>query len=121
MGFSVQPRDGIFVKGYRFLSFSKNMGKDIGRNISKNLSAKYSQKRLDHTKKSVADALKTVSQTTIQKTAEPNGHLICKKLLIELQKFQKLHDRIVLKRSMIKKYLKKDIYFQRKDRKLLMV
>ena len=25
--YSVQPR--IFVKGYRFLSFAKNMGKDI--------------------------------------------------------------------------------------------
>ena len=60
MGYSVQPRDGIFVKGYRFLSFSKNMGKNIGRNISKSLSAKYSQKLLDHTKQSVVDALKTV-------------------------------------------------------------
>ena len=37
---SVQPRDGVFVKGYGFLSFAKN----IGKNISKNLSGKYSQK-----------------------------------------------------------------------------
>ena len=45
--YSVQPRDQIFVKGYGFLSFAKNMGK----NISKNLSGKYSQKLLDHAKK----------------------------------------------------------------------
>ena len=32
---SVQPRDGIFVKGYGFLSFTKNMGKNIDKNISK--------------------------------------------------------------------------------------
>ena len=30
----VQPRDQIFVKGYRFLSFGKNMGKNIGKNVS---------------------------------------------------------------------------------------
>ena len=41
MGYSVQPRDQIFVKGYGFLSFAKNMGKNIGKNINKNLSRKY--------------------------------------------------------------------------------
>ena len=34
--YSVQPKDRILVKGYRFLSFSKNMCKNIGKNISKN-------------------------------------------------------------------------------------
>ena len=34
----VQPRDLIFVKGYGFLSFAKNMGRNTGKNISKNLS-----------------------------------------------------------------------------------
>ena len=34
--YSVQPRDQIFVKGYGFLSFAKN----IDKNISKNLSSK---------------------------------------------------------------------------------
>ena len=29
--YSGQPRDRIFVKGYRFLSFDKNMGKNIGK------------------------------------------------------------------------------------------
>ena len=33
--YSVQPRRRIFVKGYGFLSFTKNMGKNIGKNISK--------------------------------------------------------------------------------------
>ena len=31
----VQTRDRIFVKGYGFLSFAKNMGRYIGKNISK--------------------------------------------------------------------------------------
>ena len=42
MRYSVQPRDRIFVKGYEFLSFPKNISKNIGKNISKNLSGKYS-------------------------------------------------------------------------------
>ena len=40
-GHSVQPRDRIFVKGYRFFSFIKHMHKNIGKNMSKNLSTKY--------------------------------------------------------------------------------
>ena len=40
MRYSVQPRYRIFVKGYEFLSFTKNMDKNIGKNVSKNLSGK---------------------------------------------------------------------------------
>ena len=31
MCYSVQPRDQVFVKGYGFLSFAKNMAKNIGK------------------------------------------------------------------------------------------
>ena len=48
MHYSIQPRDRIFVKGYGFLSFAKNISENIGESISKNLSCKYSQKFLDH-------------------------------------------------------------------------
>ena len=37
--YSVQSRDRLFVKGYGFLSFAKNMVKKIGKNIGKNLSS----------------------------------------------------------------------------------
>ena len=59
MHYSVQPGYQIFVNGYGFFSFAKNMGKNIGKNISTSLSGKYSWKPLDNAKKSVADALKT--------------------------------------------------------------
>ena len=39
MRYSVQPRDRIFVKGYGFLYFVKNMGKSIDKNMS-NLNGK---------------------------------------------------------------------------------
>ena len=50
MRYSVKPRDQIFVKGYGFLSFAKNIGKSIGKNKNKNFSGKYSQELLDHAK-----------------------------------------------------------------------
>ena len=31
MKYSVHPRDRIFIKGYGFLSFAKNMGKNISK------------------------------------------------------------------------------------------
>ena len=75
--FSVHPRHRIFVKGYRFLSFAKNMGKNIGKKISKNLSGKYSQNFLiilnNYT-------LRTTSKRVIQKTAEVTGDLIGNKV-----------------------------------------
>ena len=58
--YSVQPIDETFVKGY-WLSFAKNMGWNIGKNIRNILSSKYSQKLIDHAKKSSTHSLKTAS------------------------------------------------------------
>ena len=63
MRYWLQTRDQIFVKGYGFLCFAKNMDKNVGKNIIKNLSGKYSQKRLDHPKKFTIDTFKTASKT----------------------------------------------------------
>ena len=57
--YSVQPRDIIFVKSYRFLSFATIMGKNIGKCIIKKSSSKWSQKLLDHTKQFATDAIET--------------------------------------------------------------
>ena len=50
MRYSIESRDRIYVKGYGFLSFAKNIGKS--------LSSKYSQTLLDSAKKSTTDAIK---------------------------------------------------------------
>ena len=72
MRYSTERRDRIYVKGYGFLSFAKNMGKS--------LSNKYGQKLLDSAKKSTTDAIKTASKRAIQKTAEATGDLIGNKI-----------------------------------------
>ena len=59
MRYSIEPRHRIYVKGYGFLSFAKNMGKS--------LSSKYGQKRLAKAKKSTTDAIKTPSKGAFQK------------------------------------------------------
>ena len=67
MRYSIEPRDRIYVKGYGFLSFAKNMGKHV--------SNKYGQKLLHSAKKSTTDAIKTASKRLIQ-TADATGDLM---------------------------------------------
>ena len=64
MRYSIEPRDRVYVKGYGFLSFAKNM------------SNKYGKKLVDTAKKSGTDAIKSASKRAIQKTAEVTGDLI---------------------------------------------
>ena len=70
--YSIEPRNTVYVKGYGFLSFAKNMGT--------HLSNKYSQKIIDTAKRSTTDAIKTASKRAIQKTAKASGDLIGNKI-----------------------------------------
>ena len=93
---SVQPRDRIFVKGYRFLSFASNVGRNLGH--------KYSQKLLDW----ATDPFKTASKRAIQKTVEATGDLTGNKIADKNFKILKIHHKINQKQ--IKKYLGENIY-----------
>ena len=68
MRYLFQPKDRIYVKGYGFLSFAKNM--------DTHLSNKYCQKLLDTAKKSATDSTKTASKRAIPKAAEATSDLI---------------------------------------------
>ena len=72
MRYSIESKDRIYVKGYGFLPFAKNMGTA--------LINKYGQKVLDTAKKSTANAIKTVSKRAIRKTVEATGDLIGNKI-----------------------------------------
>ena len=82
MRYSIEPRDRIYVKGYGFLSFAKNMGKSV--------SNKYGQKLLDSDKKSTTDAIKTTSKRAIQKPAEATGDLIGNKSVTNNKCYEKM-------------------------------
>ena len=77
MRYSIEPRDRIYVNGFGFLSFAKNM------------SNKYGQKLSDSTKKSTTDAIKTGSKRAIQKTAEATGDLIGNKIVDKITSVSK--------------------------------
>ena len=72
MRYSIELRDRIYLKGYEFLSFAKNMGKS--------LSNKYGQKLIDSAKRSTTDAIKTTSKRAIQKIVKATGDLIGNKI-----------------------------------------
>ena len=72
MKYSIKPKDKIYVKGYGFLSFARNM--------CTQLSSKYGQELLDSTKISTANALKTALKRATQKKAEATGDLIGNKI-----------------------------------------
>ena len=115
MRYSIEPIDRIYIKGYGFLSFAKNMGKT--------LSSKYIQKLLDSAKKSTTDTIKTASKRAIQKTAEATGNLIGNKIADKITSVSKKssnnnnnnnnNDGVELTTH------KKDTYLQKKYNKLL--
>ena len=79
MRYSIEPRDRIYVNGYGFLLFAKNMVTHATK-VAKNLSNKYGQNLFDSAKKSTTDATKTPSKRAIQETAETTGDLISNKI-----------------------------------------
>ena len=77
MRYSIEPRDRIYVKGYGFLSFAKNIGN------------KYGKKLFDTAKKSTTDAIKTASKKAFQKNAEATGDLIGNKIADKITSISK--------------------------------
>ena len=116
MRYSIEWRNRIYVKGYGFLSFAKNMGKS--------LSNKYGQQLLDTAKKPTTDAIKTASKREIQKTAEATGDLIGNKVADKISIWKKhvkeLSNNDETEEDMEITTHKKDTHHQKKDNKLLM-
>ena len=77
MRYSIEPRDGVYVKGYGFMSLAKSM------------SNKYGKKLVDTAKKSATDAIKTASKRAIQKTAEATGDLVGNKIADKIKSVSK--------------------------------
>ena len=69
MRYSVEPRDRIYVKGYGFLSFAKNIDTHATK-VAKSISSMYSQNLLDSAKKSTIDVIKTFQKELFKKLQE---------------------------------------------------
>ena len=119
MRHSVEPKHRIYVKGYGFLSFAKNIGT--------HLSSKYGQKPLDSAQKKIKNRCnKNCFKKAIQKTAKATGDLISNKIADKITSVSKVFQRSTLKNYKIIKLMmkqkcqKKDTYLQKKGNKLLM-
>ena len=106
--YSIEPIDRIYVKGYGFLFFDKNM--------DKNLSNQYGQKLLDSAKKSTTDAIKTASKKETQKTAEATRDLIGNKIADKIASVLKKSNETKVD---VERASPKDTYLQKEDNKLL--
>ena len=120
MRYSIELKDRIYVKGYRLLSFAKNVGKD--------LSNKYGQKRLGSSKKSTTDATNTALKRAIQKPAEDLiGNKIADKVIsVSKNSSTELHSKKLHSADLRsenkdeQKHQMNDTCLQKKDNKLLM-
>ena len=75
--YSLEPRDGIYVKGYGFMSFTRSM------------SNTYGKRPFDTAKKSATDAVKTASKRAIQETAEATSDLVGNKIADKIKSISK--------------------------------
>ena len=90
--------------------------------MSQSLSNKYSQKCLDTAEKSITDAIKNASKRSIKKIAEATDDLIGNKTVDKIASVSKKtqNNKSEEDSDSLKDVEKKDTYFQKKGKKLLM-
>ena len=107
MRYSIEPKDRIFVNGYGFLSWAKNMWN------------KYIQKRLDTAKKSTTDAIKPASKRAIQKTAEATCDVIGNKIADEITSVSKKFPKEFHSQNVDEIEIPKEMYISRKRQQIV--
>ena len=104
MRYSTEPKFRKYVKGYGFLSFTKQFG------------VKYGKKLMNTATKTRIDAAKTASERVVQKTAEVTGGFIGNKIADKVASLGKTKSKEQDKEDKDKKFT----YHQKKYCKLLM-
>ena len=123
MRYSIEPRERRYIKGYGFLSFAKNFSNKYGKKLintalktGTNFNSKYGKKLTDTAIKTGKDFATIAGKKIVHKSAEAAGYLI--RLQQSLQKNYKMKKYSQMKLIMI--YQKRDIFLQKKDKRLLM-
>ena len=82
-----EPKERRYVKGYSFLSFSKNFGNKYGKKLMNtaiksgtNFNSKYGKKLTDPETKTGKDFATIAGKKTVHKSAEATGDLIGNKI-----------------------------------------
>ena len=87
MRYSIEPRERRYIKGYGFLSFTKNFGNKYSKKIMNtaiktgtNFNSKYGKKLTDTAVKTGKDFATIAGKKIVRKSAEATGDLICNKI-----------------------------------------
>ena len=129
MRHSIEPRERRYIKRYGFLSFAKNFSNKYGQKLMNtaiktgtNFNSKYGKKLADTAIKTGKDFAMIAGKKVVHKSAEATGDLIGNKIADRLQQsLQKNHKmKKYCQMKLIKKYQKRDIFLQKKNKRLLM-
>ena len=87
MRYSIEPREGRYIKGYGFLSFAKDFGNKYGKKLMNtaiktgtNVNSKYGKKLTDTAIKTGKDFATIAGKKIVHKSAEATGDLIGNKI-----------------------------------------
>ena len=109
MRYSTEPRERRYLKGYGFMSFARNF------------SDKYSKSLMDKGIDVGKKLAKTAGKKILKKTAKETGDLIGNKIADKITSAsKKSQNEEISQMKLIMKYQKKDIFLQKKGKKLLM-
>ena len=87
MRYSIEPREGRYIKGYGFLSFARNLGNKYGKKLMNtaikmgaNFNSKYGKKLTDTAIRTGKDFATISGEKIVHKSAEATGDLIGNKI-----------------------------------------
>ena len=125
MRYSIEPKERRYVKGYGFLSFARNFGNKYGKKLMStaiktgtNFNSKYGKKLTDIAIKTGKDLLvKKIVHKTAEATEDLIGNKIADKITSALKKSQ---NEEIQSNEVNNEIPKRDIFLQKKDKRLLM-
>ena len=129
MRYSIEPNERRCIKGYGFLSFARNFGNKYGKKLMNtaiktgtNFNSKCSKKLTDTAIKTGKDFATIAGKKIVHKSAEATGDLIGNKIADKITNAsKKSHNEEIQSNEVNNKIKKKrDIFLQKKDKKLLM-
>ena len=80
MRYSIELRDRIYVKGYGFLSFAKNIGKSLAKAWEVSMGKRFLMQQISQQQMSLRLTLKRAIQKIVEATVDLIGNKIAEKI-----------------------------------------
>ena len=123
MRYSIEPRERRFVKGYGFMSFTRNFFNKYGKKLintaiktGTNFNSKYGKKLIDTAIKTGKDLATIPGKKIVHKTAEATGHLIGNKIADKITSASKKSQNEEIQSNEVNNEISKERYIFPKER-----